>query len=107
MRVRVRLQNAHSNNGSFVAALYADVLGRAADASGLALWVQYLQNGGSRQAAIQAFLTSPETFNDILVQDYAEYLNRPLDAGGAAESMIRIFSRCVVPRTALTFSNCC
>jgi hypothetical protein len=84
--------NTHASNVAFVASLFGDVLGRAADPAGLASWVQYLQNGGSRQAVIQAFLTSPENYSDILAQDYLEYLGRPLDPGGKASFLAALLS---------------
>jgi hypothetical protein len=62
----------------FVAGLYHDVLGRAADAAGLANFVSVVDAG--RAAALptvaSAFLTSPGYFGNLVRGDYRKYLGR-------------------------------
>ncbi len=58
---------------SWVEALYRDVLGRAADAGGLAYWTQQVmaQNNQSGRAAVaSAFLSTPEVDHKLLNADY-------------------------------------
>lgn len=75
-------QASHPDNASFLAALYADILGRPIDAAGLAAWTQQLQNGVSRDTVAQAILTSDEAFLKVLECAYMHFLHRSLDAGG-------------------------
>ena len=76
--------NLHPSNQSFLVGLYAQVLGRSADATGEAGWLGALQNGTSRAAVAQAFLTSAETDAKVIDQFYLEFLNRPADPAGEA-----------------------
>jgi SOS response regulatory protein OraA/RecX len=75
-------QSTHQSDLSFVTGLYVDVLGRAPDAGGLAIWQQALQNGVSRSAVAEAFLTSGEADRDLVDRFYAEFLQRNADAAG-------------------------
>ena len=60
------LQNAGDTNAGYVNALYASILGRPADASGYADWLNALNTGTSRAAVALAFLTSPEYREDLV-----------------------------------------
>ncbi|HEV3443366.1 MAG TPA: SdrD B-like domain-containing protein, partial [Gemmataceae bacterium] len=73
---------AHTTNADYMAALYADVLGRDATSTEIGGWAQALQNGESRSAAARAFLTSSEMFRRSLEIDYRAYLMRAPDAAG-------------------------
>jgi hypothetical protein len=69
---------------AFVRELYANVLGRAADAAGLDAFVAQLQGGATRQQVVAAFWTSPEHRGLEVDQFYATYLHRAADAAGRA-----------------------
>ncbi len=69
-------QNAHASDAAYVSGLYNDVLGRAPDTAGEASWLQQLQNGTSRAAVAQAFLTSPEADTDLVTPFYTTYLDQ-------------------------------
>jgi hypothetical protein len=75
-------QSAHVDNASFVNGLYVDVLGRTADAGGLAFWLQVLARKSSRDAVIRGFLTSDEAYVQVLNRYYQDYLHRPFDDVG-------------------------
>ena len=75
-------QASHPDDASFLAALYTDVLGRAADPSGLGEWLARLQGGQGRHAVALDFLASPEVLAGLVVRDYADYLGRPADPVG-------------------------
>ena len=75
-------QAAHADNNSYVAGLYADVLGRAASAGEIAGWAQTLQTGVSRDAVAAAFLTSQEAYLGMLDFDYTHFLHRGVDPTG-------------------------
>ncbi|HEX5272639.1 MAG TPA: DUF4214 domain-containing protein, partial [Gemmataceae bacterium] len=68
----------------FVQALYEDVLGRQADAGGLAAWEQALAGGQSRKQVASAFLSSPEYLTGLVAAAYRSALGRDADAGGLA-----------------------
>lgn len=70
---------------SWVDALYRDVLGRTADAGGLAYWTQQVmaQNNQSGRAAVaSAFLSAPEVDHKLLGGDYPGAAG-PVGAPGA------------------------
>src|SRR5262245_57245389 len=50
------------NNAGFVSLLYSQMLGRAADAGGLAAWTAVLDGGASRKLVFDGFAGSPEFF---------------------------------------------
>lgn len=58
-----RAKTAVDDSG-FVAAAYANVLGRAPDPAGLASWVTLLAGGAERAAVMDAFVQSPEARAD-------------------------------------------
>jgi hypothetical protein len=80
--ISAEYQAAHGTDTAFVNALYTQVLGRPADASGLATAVQALQGGLSRQALAQAFLSSEEAARKVVDEYYTLLLNRPPDSAG-------------------------
>ncbi len=54
------LRMSETSNAAFVETLYQDVLGRSADAGGLAYWTQRLNAGLGREAVVLHFADSPE-----------------------------------------------
>jgi hypothetical protein len=75
-------QTYHSDSTSFLNGLYGAVLGRAADAAGLAAWTQALANGMARDQVARAFLTSGEAYQRTVDSYYSDYLHRPADLPG-------------------------
>jgi hypothetical protein len=75
-------QSTRADNATFVASLYADVLGRTASGSELAAWTQALQNGMTRAAAADVFLNSAEVNRHIVDSFYNNFLQRAPDALG-------------------------
>jgi Domain of unknown function (DUF4214) len=70
---------------SFVKALYQNVLGRSADSSGLAFWVNQIQsNGLSNQQVASDIWGSTEHRRDEVNSYYETYLHRAPDASGLA-----------------------
>jgi hypothetical protein len=65
-------------------ALYHDVLGRPADAAGLAAWHRELLDGVPRSQVVVGLVYSAENFNQQITAAYHNLLNRLPDAGGAA-----------------------
>jgi hypothetical protein len=74
--------HAGGNATGFVGALYEDLLGRPADAGGLATYTAQLSAGLSRSAVADEILTSTEYDSDLISSYYVAYLNRPADPGG-------------------------
>lgn len=68
----------------YVDNLYADLLGRPADAGGRNYWVERLRSGLSRTDAALNFYASTESRNDRVADLYQEILDRPPDAAGQA-----------------------
>jgi hypothetical protein len=76
--------DAGGTPSGFVTDLYSDLLGRTADAGGLASWVGHLNSGVSRGAVVAGFLYSSE-YETKFVQDlYFFLLNRGADPQGLA-----------------------
>ena len=75
-------QTNHADNASYVAALYASILGRIPSGSEIAGWVSALRSGQSRDAVALAFLNSSESFQYILNCDYSFFLHRTADKAG-------------------------
>jgi sugar lactone lactonase YvrE len=69
---------------AFVQALYHTLLGRAADAPGLANWTASLQAGATRLQVVQGIWISPEHRGRQVDQLYAAYLHRGADPSGRA-----------------------
>jgi hypothetical protein len=72
----------HPANGSFVMALYEDVLGRLGSAAEVQGWVNALQGGLSRAEAAALFINSRESRTLMARGYYNDFLER---AGSAAE----------------------
>ncbi len=63
-------------------AVYVDLLGREADASGLDYWTGRLSGGMSKPEVGQQFATTPEWLGKVIDDLYADVLGREPDAGG-------------------------
>jgi hypothetical protein len=85
-------QTEHAADAAFVAGLYQDVLGRAADSTGQAFWMGQLQGGVSRQQVIAGFLTSQEALSRVINGYYAAYLLRAPDAVGRQFFLNQLFA---------------
>ncbi len=59
---------------AFVSALYEDLLGRAPEAAGLALWEGQLSAGSSRSAVVLEILSGPEYRLDFVEAQYERFL---------------------------------
>jgi len=75
-------QALHPGTSNYIQALYTDVLGRPADANGLAFWTQQAQNGTSNANLARAFLASTEGQSVYVSRLYTNLLGRPADANG-------------------------
>jgi hypothetical protein len=73
---------AHAADAAFVAGLYHDVVGRAPDATGQAIWLAMLQAGITPKQAIAGFLSSQEALGRVVNGDYAAFVGRAPDAQG-------------------------
>ncbi|SCX51776.1 SpoIID/LytB domain protein [Klenkia marina] len=75
-----------TNRGAsaMVQALYADVLGRPADAGGVSYWTAQLASGQSSQSVAQGFAASSERFGQLVRTAYVQGLRRAPDPGGLA-----------------------
>jgi hypothetical protein len=71
-------------NQRFVSELYHDLLGRPADAAGLAFWDAQLTAGASRFAVASAIVSTAEYRADEVQALYQTYLHRAADAAGLA-----------------------
>jgi hypothetical protein len=75
---------------AMVARLYVEILGRAADPSGLSGWVDHIVTTGDVEGAAGAFVTSSEfearplTFRDVVTRLYRGILGRDPDAADLA-----------------------
>jgi hypothetical protein len=69
----------------FLAALYQDLLGRTADASGRAHFRRQLVGGTSRETVATAVLGSDEYRGNLVRQLYQQYLHRPAGATEVAK----------------------
>jgi hypothetical protein len=76
--------HAGGTPGSFVTAIYGDLLGRAPDPGGLASWVGLLNAGASRGAVVGGILYSNEYETKFVEGEYAHLLDRAADPGGLA-----------------------
>jgi hypothetical protein len=77
-------QRAGGTDAGWVSAMYQAILGRAADAGGLAYWTEQLARGASRAAVAQGFAVSPEREEQLLNDDYFTDLGRAADPAGQA-----------------------
>ncbi len=69
-------------NEAFVNALYESLLGRQADAAGLAYWEGLLNTGVSRAAVAEQIQSSPEFLQDEVAAAYQTILHRQVDPLG-------------------------
>ncbi len=76
--------NPPSSGAAYVEELYHDLLGRAADSSGLSYWVLRLQFGASRQSVALGIWGSAEHRGLQVDQYYVTFLHRTADAAGRA-----------------------
>jgi hypothetical protein len=72
------------NTLAWLNGVYHDVLGRAPDAGGFALWSQKLQAGSPRAAVALAIVDSSEADSQVVSAAYLNLLGRPADASGLA-----------------------
>jgi hypothetical protein len=76
------IQDHGGTGAGWVRGMYQDLLGRDADAQGLAYLTGVLAAGGSPSAVAYGFAASPEREAQRIGADYQVYLGRPLDPGG-------------------------
>jgi len=81
---------AASDETKWVTALYADVLGRAPDAPGLAHWVARRQAGATLDDISNGFLNSVEYTGTVVRGLYRKFLDREPDPGGHQHWMTRL-----------------
>jgi uncharacterized delta-60 repeat protein len=68
----------------FVEQVYEDVLGRSADAAGLATWTGLLHTGGTYAQVAAGVLGSAESQARVVADVYTRFLNRAPDPSGLA-----------------------
>ena len=80
----VSVDAAATPEGRWIAALYADLLGRPADPTGLAGWYAELRSGAvpNREALARRLAASPEHLRAVVTQAYRDVLGREPDARG-------------------------
>ena len=74
-------------NAAYINALYHSVLNRAADANGLAFWLNQLSTGVSRGVVSLGFVTSLEYRTDLIDSYYTSLLHRSADTQGLNASL--------------------
>jgi hypothetical protein len=77
-------QHAGGSDAAWVGAMYVDILGRAADATGLAFWTSQLAHGANRADVALGFAVSLERENQRVEDDYFNDLGRTADDVGLA-----------------------
>jgi hypothetical protein len=77
-------QQSHADPSAYLYGLYGDVLGRTPDAGGLDGWQSAAQGEMSRAALAEAFLHSPEAYQQLMDTYYSDYLGRSADSAGEA-----------------------
>ena len=75
---------AGGTSADWVRALYADVLGREADASEVAFWVGRINGGATRVQVAMGFLLSTEYLSSVVADYYGRLLGRGPDPSGLA-----------------------
>lgn len=75
-------QSLHADNAAFITGIYADILGRPVESSGLQFWQTTLQNGATRDNVANAILTSGEAYSRHLDRAYGTFLGRAVDQAG-------------------------
>ena len=71
-------------NQNFVALAYTTVLGRTADAGGLAYWTHAINGGAARDGVALTLLSSAEYRTDLINNDYQLVFGRGVDPAGLA-----------------------
>lgn len=87
---------AGGNDRAWIEALYADVLGRSADASGLAYWLERTQAGTPRALIAAAIYQGDESLARRAIAYYQEILSRSPSANerqGAIDTIRRVGER--------------
>jgi acylphosphatase len=69
-------------NTRFVEQLYQDLLGRQADAAGLAGWLAALDQGMTREQVAAGIENSTESLTDVVQKAYQQFLHRAGDQAG-------------------------
>jgi hypothetical protein len=77
-------------DATYIANLYADVLGRTGSASEINSWIAAMYAGYNRDQIANAFWQSPEHRMREVDAYYMQYLHRSADAGGEA-SWVQLF----------------
>ena len=72
----------HADPASFVGGVYTVVLGRPADAAGLAFWENVAATSAGPAAVALGILESAEADANSIRLDYEEFLNREPDTQG-------------------------
>jgi hypothetical protein len=93
-------QSSHASNVSYVTGLYADVLGRGATSGEITGWTQMLLSGTSRAALAISFLTSAESYKDVLNAAYTNILHRAPDAAGEQMWLAEMTTGQITPQDA-------
>jgi hypothetical protein len=89
---------AHPDTAAFLRGVYADVLGRAPDAVGLAYWPQVAEQApDGRWTTARGMLTSVEPDVRVLDAYYTTYLGRHPDVVGEQDWMARMQSGAMTP----------
>jgi hypothetical protein len=73
----------HSTPAAYITTVYIDVLGRLPSAAELVTWEDNLAVFGGK-AVSASILTSTESYEDIITQDYVQFLGRTPDLNGLA-----------------------
>lgn len=81
--IRIKAE-ARGMAGSYVRALYQDMMGRAADPAGLRTWTGALAAGAHRRQVSAGFANSTEYRRLVITQAYQRVLGRAPDSGGMA-----------------------
>ena len=80
----------HVADDDFVQSLYENILGRAGDPAGINSWTQPLEAGTSRGAVVASFISSPESSQISIDDDYNDFLARVGDTAGVDYWMAQI-----------------
>jgi hypothetical protein len=97
---------SHPGTSDYLLGLYADVLGRAPDADGIAAWGRAVPGGWGRAALADAFLGSSEGERAQVERAYADYLGRSGDAAGVAAWLAALQGGRSWAQLALAFLAC-
>jgi hypothetical protein len=79
-----------SANENYVNSLFQQLLGRPADADGLAFWSSILDKGADRAGVVQMLESSPEFHQELVVNAFNALLNRNPDPGALAAFTARL-----------------